>query len=184
MVKTEPLIGSNDVASPTYALSPTHNRLHLFIFMTTSEPTAAQAPPSGVCICMCVCDFAHFSSHNTDIMTDDILSAQILRKLSVRPSLTPTPMPACRSEQTAARVLGYTPVSWDDLSGGETQPWSSIKAWAALTEEEKAAAAVLGYMRPTWDNRTRFAPKPVSAMKMWSELSSCADGETTVPRVC
>ena len=89
-------------------------------------------------------------------------------------------MPGCQSEQAAARVLGYTPVSWDNLSGGETQPWSTIKSWAALTENEKAAAAVLGYIRPTWDNRLGFQLQPASAGKTWSELSSCADGEITV----
>ena len=37
-------------------------------------------------------------------------------------------------------MLGYTQVSWDNLSGQEQQPWSSIKSWASLTDNEKAAA--------------------------------------------
>ena len=125
---------------------------------------------------------AHLPSHNTDMMTDGIVSQKYFDDC-LEFKLMPTLMPGCQSEQAAARVLGYTPVSWDNLSGGETQPWSSIKSWAALTEEEKAAAAVLGYIRPTWDNRGRFKPKPVSAMKMWSKLRSCANGEITV-RLC
>ena len=122
---------------------------------------------------------ARFPSHNADVMTDDTVSQKYFEDC-LELTLTPTLTPGCQSEQAAARVLGYTPVSWDNLSGGETQPWSTIKSWAALTENEKAAAAVLGYIRPTWDNRGRFKPKPVAAMKTWSELSSCADGEITV----
>ena len=98
--------------------------------------------------------------------------------------LTPasTPLPACKSEQAAARVLGHTPVSWDDLSGAETQPWSSIKSWAVLTDKERAAAAVLGYSTTTWDNDSGTEPQPISIEKKWSELSSCADGEKLVLR--
>ena len=98
--------------------------------------------------------------------------------------LTPasTPSVVCESEQAAARVLGHTPVSWDDLSGAETQPWSSIKSWAVLTDEERAAAAVLGYSTTTWDNDSGTEPQPISMEKNWSELSSCADGEKFVLR--
>ena len=95
---------------------------------------------------------------------------------------TPTPSPACTSEQAAARVLGYTPVSWDDLSGAETQPWSSIKSWAVLTEKERAAAAVLGYTAITWDDDSGTEPQPILVYKKWSELSSCADGAVFVLR--
>ena len=42
--------------------------------------------------------------------------------------LTPmTTLPSvCESEQVAARALGYTDASWDNLSGAELQPWSSV----------------------------------------------------------
>ena len=96
---------------------------------------------------------------------------------------TLTPSPACISEQAAARVLGYTPVSWDDLSGAETQPWSSIKSWAVLTEKERAAAAVLGYTQPMWDNRSRSEGQPFSFYKHWDELTACDDGEPTIAHV-
>ena len=71
-------------------------------------------------------------------------------------------------------------MSWDDLSGAETQPWSSIKFWAVLTDKERAAAAVLGYNATTWDNDSGTEAQPISMEKMWSELSSCADGEKLV----
>ena len=85
--------------------------------------------------------------------------------------------PDCNSEEAALRVLGYTPVSWDNLSGTELQPWSSIKHWFALTENEKAAAAVLGYTQPMWDNRSGSERQPVSFYKHWDELTTCDDGE-------
>ena len=75
----------------------------------------------------------------------------------------------------AARVLGYTQVTWDNLSGEEQQPWSSIKTWASLTDDEKAAAAALGYTQITWDSKTE--PQPASAAKSWAELTTCSDGE-------
>ena len=74
-------------------------------------------------------------------------------------------------------MLGYTQVSWDNLSGEEQQPWSSIKSWASLTANEKAAAAVLGYTATTWDNDSGSEPQPASAFKSWAELTSCFDGE-------
>ena len=68
-------------------------------------------------------------------------------------------------------------MSWDDLSGAETQPWSAIKSWAVLTDMERAAAAVLGYGAITWDNDSGNEPQPISMEKRWSELSSCVGGE-------
>ena len=74
-------------------------------------------------------------------------------------------------------MLGYTQVTWDNLSGREQQPWSSIKSWYALTASEKAAAAVLGYIQPMWDNRSGSERQPVSFYKHWDQLTACGDGE-------
>ena len=74
-------------------------------------------------------------------------------------------------------MLGYTPNSWDDLSGDELQPWASIKHWAHLTDNEKAAAAVLGYTDIIWDNDSGAQPQPAATDKAWSKLSACANGE-------
>ena len=76
-------------------------------------------------------------------------------------------------------MLGYTEVSWNDLSGKEQQPWSSIKYWASLTSNEKKAAAVLGYTQVSWDNDSGSVPQPASAAKSWAELTSSPDGEDT-----
>ena len=79
-------------------------------------------------------------------------------------------------------MLGHTPVSWDDLSGEEQQPWTSIKSWAALTDNEKAAALSLGYTAVTWDNETGAEPQPGVIARYWIQLASCADGEISIPR--
>ena len=92
-------------------------------------------------------------------------------------TLTPTLPSACNSEQAAAVVLGFTQVSWDDLSGQEPQPWSMRKFWAQLTANEKAAAVLLGYTQVSWDNDSGLEPQPASAVKSWAELTACADGE-------
>ena len=84
---------------------------------------------------------------------------------------------ACNSEQDAAETLGYTQASWDNLSGKEQQPWSSIKYWASLTDNEKAAAKVLGYKQASWDNESGSEQQPASGAKGWAELKTCADGE-------
>ena len=83
----------------------------------------------------------------------------------------------CKSEQLAARVLRYTQVSWDNLSGKEQQPLSSIKYWASLSANEKAAAVLLGYTQVSWDNDSGLEPQPASAVKNWVELTACADGK-------
>ena len=83
----------------------------------------------------------------------------------------------CFGEQAAAAALGYTQVSWDNLSGKEQQPFSSIKSWAALVATEKAAAVLLGYNQRTWDNDSGSEPRPASAFKSWSELAACGDGK-------
>ena len=91
----------------------------------------------------------------------------------------------CGSEQDAMRVLGYTQASWDNLSGEEQQPWSSIKYWSSLTPNEKEAAVVLGYTEMTWHYVFSMgrhilgkAPlEPLSAIKYWDELTPCGEGE-------
>ena len=52
------------------------------------------------------------------------------------------------SRTQAAKVLGYTQASWDDLN--QTQPKSSTKKWAQLTTSERSAAMALGYTEQTW----------------------------------
>ena len=82
----------------------------------------------------------------------------------------------CGSEQDAAQMLGYTGASWDNWSGQEQQPWSSIKHWSSLTANEQVAAAVLGYNETTWDDMSGLEPQPASSVKSWSELTSCTNG--------
>ena len=88
--------------------------------------------------------------------------------------------PNCKSERVWWQVLGYTQVSWDNWSGEEQQPWSSIKYWSSLTPNEKAAAEALGFNGTTWDNDSGFEPRPASADKPWSALIACADGEMAI----
>ena len=79
------------------------------------------------------------------------------------------------SEQVAAEVLGYTQVSWENLSGNEPQPSSHKKSWSELRHSERVAAVLLGYTGKVWDNESGSEPQPASADKPWSELSPCAD---------
>ena len=74
-------------------------------------------------------------------------------------------------------MLGYTEVSWNDLSGKEEQPWSSIKHWAALTDTEQKAAGLLGYTQKNWDNDSKQEPRPAAAFRFWAELAKCGEGE-------
>ena len=75
-------------------------------------------------------------------------------------------------EQTAAKTLGYTQVTWDDASGQETEPSSADKAWDELTTEEKSAAVRLGFMGKTWDNESGKEKQPASENKHWSDLGA------------
>ena len=79
----------------------------------------------------------------------------------------------CNSEQDAARTLGYTQNSWDNLSGYVGQPASSNRQWMQLTDRERRAAIRLGYRQTLWDG-LETVPAPASENKAWSELS---DGE-------
>ena len=74
-------------------------------------------------------------------------------------------------------MLGYTQVSWDNLSGKEQQPLSYLKFWTSLSANEKAAAVMLGYTQVSWDNDSGLEPQPASAVKNWAELTACADGK-------
>ena len=94
--------------------------------------------------------------------------------------LTLTFPSACNSEQAGAAVLGFTQVSWDNLSGQEPQPWSSEKAWFELSLNEKAAAVLLGYSQTTWDNNSGSEPQPASAVKSWAELTACIQSEISI----
>ena len=68
-------------------------------------------------------------------------------------------------------MLGYTQVSWDNLSGNEPQPAPSNKVWSELTHSERVAAVVLGYTGKSWDNESGFEAQPASVDKQWAELS-------------
>ena len=72
----------------------------------------------------------------------------------------------CYSEQDAAKVLGFTQSTWDNLSGKEPQPFSLDKVWDELTNEERAGAEALGYIGLVWDTQP-----PRAARVSWSELS-------------
>ena len=85
---------------------------------------------------------------------------------------------ACDSEQAAAVVLGFSQVTWDNLSGEEEQPWSSSKAWYELSTNQKAAALLLGYRQTTWDNESGSEPQPASAAKSWAELTTCVESKS------
>ena len=76
-------------------------------------------------------------------------------------------------EQTAAKTLGYTQVTWDDASGQETEPSSVDKYWDELTTEEKSGAVDLGFTAKTWDNESGKEKQPASEYKTWAELNVC-----------
>ena len=86
--------------------------------------------------------------------------------------LTPTPS-GC--EQQAARTLGFTQASWDNLPGKEVLPWSFAKYWTQLAMDEQKAAKILGWNEISWDQD--YAPHP----KSWDELRSCANGKNLHP---
>ena len=81
----------------------------------------------------------------------------------------------CKSEQAAARLLGYSQRSWDNISGKEKQPSSGYKYWSKLTVQEKKAAMILGYTAKTWDNSSGKEKQPASANKYWAKLSACGE---------
>ena len=73
--------------------------------------------------------------------------------------------------------MGYTETSWNKESEDALKPWSSIKDWADLTNNEQTAARVLGYTETSWDNLSGNEPQPVSYYKYWDELTKCGDGK-------
>ena len=85
------------------------------------------------------------------------------------------PGSGCESEQEAAKALGYTQVSWDDVSGKEKQPSHTDKSWLQMTAQEKAALTVLGYIAKTWDDVSGKETQPASASKTWDKLSVCGE---------
>lgn len=109
-------------------------------------------------------------------------------KNTPKPAITQPPPLACDSERAAGVALGYTQVSWDDLSGKEEQPWSSIKHWAALTDTEQKAAGLLGYTQKNWDNDSKQEPRPAAAFRFWAELAKCGEdpveATTATPLAC
>ena len=81
----------------------------------------------------------------------------------------------CDSEQVTAGILGYTQVSWDDVSGKTKQPRVEDKTFAELTHEERVAAVALGYTAKTWDNESGKEKEPASEDKLWAELTACGE---------
>ena len=75
----------------------------------------------------------------------------------------------------AARALGYTPVSWDDVSGKEVQPSSSKASWNGLTHDQRVAAVRLGFTGTTWDNKSGKEKQPAPMGKFWAELATCGE---------
>ena len=69
---------------------------------------------------------------------------------------------------------------WNKEAENALKPWSSIKSWVDLTNNEKIAARVLGYTETSWDNVSGNEPQPVSYYKYWDELTKCGDGEDTL----
>ena len=87
----------------------------------------------------------------------------------------------CESEQDAARMLGFTQVTWDDYTGEERQPASLKKFWHMLTAGEKAGALVLGYTRKIWDDRSSEEMRPASHTTHWAELTTCGKQPSYCP---
>lgn len=83
------------------------------------------------------------------------------------------------SEQAAATLLGYTQVSWDNLSGEEKQPDSMDMDWEELSERERTALDVLGYTRKKWEDEE----EPASMTKGWANLTSSGDTHP-LPSIC
>ena len=79
----------------------------------------------------------------------------------------------CDSEQAAAKVLGFTRVSWDNESGNEPQPITFRKSWALMKHRERQAAKLLGYTKLSWDNDSGEEEQPPSSRKYWKSLTSC-----------
>ena len=73
----------------------------------------------------------------------------------------------------AAKVLGYTQLSWDNKSGKEKQPATAKKYWDGLTEAQRLAAIALGYNGKIWDKDKKLPP---AMEKHWAKLTtSCGD---------
>ena len=83
------------------------------------------------------------------------------------------PLQDCNTEQEAARILGYTRVSWNNKSGKEKQPDSIDKNWDELADIERQAATMLGYNGNMWDKDKKLPP---AMKKRWGHLTtSCGD---------
>ena len=73
----------------------------------------------------------------------------------------------------AAKVLGYTQLSWDNKYGKEKQPATAKKYWDGLTEAQRLAAIALGYNGKIWDKDKKLPP---AMEKHWAKLTtSCGD---------
>ena len=109
-----------------------------------------------------------------DLVAKALFPTRLLNKQKLVDTYSHPPA-ACKSEQAAAASLGYTQLSWDNLSGKEQQPWSLSKSWALMTVNEKKAARVLGYTQISWDSVS--GPQPASMYKTWAKLTTCKKSE-------
>ena len=71
--------------------------------------------------------------------------------------------------------MGYTKVSWDNVSGNENQPSIVELYWRAMTNEQKASLTVLGFTKETWDDVSGEEETPASLDKAWKKLSVCGE---------
>ena len=85
----------------------------------------------------------------------------------------------CKSELAAAVTLGYTERVWDNDSGRELQPWSSIKYWSSLTDNERNAVELFGFTQITWDKESEAELPPRLTNKRWAKLTACVNGTSS-----
>ena len=71
--------------------------------------------------------------------------------------------------------MGYTQITWDNLSGNEHEPSIVDKYWSEMTAQEKAALTVLGFTAKIWDNYSGREEPPASWEKSWTRLSVCGE---------
>ena len=84
-------------------------------------------------------------------------------------------MAGCQSTQAAAERLGFTQVSWDNVSGQEKQPVIEEKSWSDMTHDERVAAVALGYTGKAWDNESGKEKQPAYEDQSWTELTTCCE---------
>ena len=72
-------------------------------------------------------------------------------------------------------MLGFTQISWDNISGKEKQPSPMAKSWTKLKHDERYAAVALGFTGDSWDNFSGKEKQPDAMAKKWAELATCGE---------